>query len=448
MKKIIFLDIDGVLNSSKFVSENGLENFIDETKVQLLREIVDATGAEIVLTSTRREYWNREPSLCDEQGEYINRMLGKCGLTIFDKTTDISYSARVTEVMMWVKENDVDAYVVFDDEEIYRFPEEHFVKTKLEEGLQPRHVRRAEAILNGTYEKRCIIDTHAHLTHRKFNSRFRYAIGDGNGFALGMGTREGMISKMADENIRYYIEPAISLESNQRVIDFCKEHSFCFPAVGVHPVGFCDFENRFKLEEILADNLDSVVAVGETGIDFEYTRNPWYNQLKWFDYQISLADKYNKPLILHVRKAHSAVLTMLKLRKKKLHGGVVHCFTGNAKTAEEYIKLGFYIGIGSALIGAYPLAEELEDTVKNIPLSSILIETDSPFLCPRGVIHWQRRPRRAGTCITYARDIKNSPLILPNVIARIAEIKGMDYDDVELAVMKNAVKAFNLDIEL
>ncbi len=153
--KIIFLDFDGVLNSVKYerqLKEKALESSIDETRLDLLNELVNKTGAKIVLTTSWKRHWERNEKDCDQTGLYINSVFKRHGLEIYDKTQDLGdILRRREEVSLWLKENKVSKYVIIDD---YGFGwEEHtpyLVKTSMQigYGLERRHIDSAIEILN------------------------------------------------------------------------------------------------------------------------------------------------------------------------------------------------------------------------------------------------------------------------------------------------------------
>lgn len=154
--KIIFLDIDGVLNSRAYDRKRNWDEQtdIDETRLPLIKEIVDATGAKIVLSSTWRQHWDRDTNRCDEDGLYINKTFGKFGLSIFDKTPDLGIATvRMDEISKWLKDTDeeIESFVIIDD---YRYGwgdlSEHFVKTEpnFRLGIEKEHVEKAIEILN------------------------------------------------------------------------------------------------------------------------------------------------------------------------------------------------------------------------------------------------------------------------------------------------------------
>ena len=155
--KILFLDIDGVLNSREYDRRRNWneQTDIDETRLPLVKEIIDKTGAKIVLISTWRNHWDRDESLCDEDGMYINRLFSKYGLAIYDKTQDLGLlSKRKDEVKTWLAEHksDIESFVILDD---YRFGwddlSDFYIHTNPNYGLglEAEHVEKAIALLNG-----------------------------------------------------------------------------------------------------------------------------------------------------------------------------------------------------------------------------------------------------------------------------------------------------------
>ena len=148
--KVIFLDIDGVLNSHNYVAASGGRGvIIDPTRMILLKQIVDATGAEIVLSTSWREHWEKDESLCDESGRQINRIFEKYGLKILDKTPKLRIGREI-EIEEWMKEQKgIENFVVLDDKILSdRFMMGHFIKTsEYYDGLDEADVRKAIEIL-------------------------------------------------------------------------------------------------------------------------------------------------------------------------------------------------------------------------------------------------------------------------------------------------------------
>ena len=145
------------------------------------------------------------------------------------------------------------------------------------------------------------------------------------------------------------------------------------------------------------------------------------------------------PVILHVRDAHEDALRILRLHPARKLGGVIHCFYGSKEIAEQYLKLGYHIGIGGSVLQLKERAKDLWEAIPHIPLNRILVETDAPFILPycKDVI----QPK-------LLRRARNTSLILPAVINKIAELKGIPADEVEQATTENTIRLFNLPIKL
>ena len=173
-----------------------------------------------------------------------------------------------------------------------------------------------------------------------------------------------------------------------------------------------------------------IIAIGECGLDYHYKREEQHRlkQHIWFLYQLDLAWRLKKPVILHVRDAHEDALRILKWHPARKLGGVIHCFYGPWEIAQQYLKLGYHFGIGGSLLQQKERAGALWEAVKHIPLDRILVETDAPFILPycKDVI----QPK-------LLRRARNTSLILPAVIEKIANLKGISVETVEQAVMYN-----------
>ena len=285
-----------------------------------------------------------------------------------------------------------------------------------------------------------IIDSHAHYNHNSFKNSFRYLTRDENGYAIVEGDREQIFRELVEGNIPYSIEPGVSLQSCEEVLELAASYpGRIFPAVGVHPTRsiYEKWNDRKKL--VTLAKTPGVVAIGETGLDFHYKREDQHRltQHLWFLYQLNLAWKLKLPVILHVRDAHEDALRRLSMHPARKLGGVVHCFYGNWETAEQYLKLGYHIGIGCSVLQQEERAKDLWEAIPRIPLERILIETDAPFILPycKDVI----QPK-------LLRRARNTSLILPAVIEKIAELKGITPEEVEKATAENAIRLFRLPI--
>ena len=287
-----------------------------------------------------------------------------------------------------------------------------------------------------------IIDSHTHYANFQFDREAPRLCEQNGEYAAFRASREELIEKMKSEGIVGVIEPSIELENIEKQIDLAKKHSgWMRVAVGVHPTRAIrtDWEDRKTIDSFAKH--ESVVAIGETGLDYHYKRFQQHRkvQKKWFLYQLELAHRHALPLVLHIRNADKDALAILKKHREKLHGGVAHCFTGDDKLAKKYVELGFVIGIGGKLLGNDSEAMELCRTVKYLPPESIVVETDAPLVIPKDV------KKEIVSSTNQWKKLSNSSLILARIIRKIAEIRGEDTDAVALAVYRNTLRAFDLE---
>ena len=287
-----------------------------------------------------------------------------------------------------------------------------------------------------------IIDSHAHYNNNAYKKPFRYLSYDKDGYALKEGEREQLFQALLEANIPYSIEPGVSLQSCEEVLQLWAEHpGRIFPAIGVHPTRsvFEKWSDRQKLD--LYAKTPGVIAIGEIGLDYHYKREEQHRlkQYIWFLYQLNLAWKMKLPVILHVRDAHKDVLRILRLHPARELGGVVHCFYGSKEIAKQYLELGYHIGIDGSVLQLEERAKDFWEAIPHIPLDRILVETDAPFILPycRDVI----QPK-------LLRRARNTSLILSAVIQKIAELKGTSLAEVEKATTENAIRLFALPIKV
>jgi TatD DNase family protein len=285
-----------------------------------------------------------------------------------------------------------------------------------------------------------IIDSHAHYASRSFESAARYLGWNGEGYTMEEGDREQILEAMTAAGIGCSIEPGVDMASNGEILRLCVKYpGRIFPAIGVHPTRAIHtrWTDRKKLWQLTT--ADGVVAIGETGLDYHYERKEQHRlkQHLWFFYQLGLARKRKKPVIYHVRDAHSDALRILKRHPARKLGGVIHCFTGTRQDAESYVALGLHIGIGGAILQQPERSESLWEAVKAIPLERILVETDAPFVLPycKDVF----KPKQV-------RRTRNTSLVLPAVIGKIAQLKGVSYEEAEKVTARNAIRLFGLPV--
>ena len=285
-----------------------------------------------------------------------------------------------------------------------------------------------------------IIDSHAHYNNHAYKNSFRYLTYDADGYALKEGDRAQLFRELLNSNIPYSIEPGVNLQSCSEVLQLCSEYpGRVFPAIGIHPTRsiYEKWSDRKKLDAYA--KTPGVIAIGEIGLDYHYKREEQHRlkQHLWFLYQLNLAWKLKLPVILHVRNAHEDALRILRWHPARKLGGVVHCFYGSKEIAEQYLKLGYHIGIGGSLLQQEERAHDLLEAVSHIPLDRILLETDAPYILPycKDVI----QPK-------LLRRTRNTSLILPAVAEKIAELKGISAHEAERATADNVIRLFHLPI--
>ena len=283
-----------------------------------------------------------------------------------------------------------------------------------------------------------MIDSHAHYSHARFDGSFRHlaCTEDGQLQMIQVGARTELLTELRAAEIIGVIEPGITLKSNEAVLSLAQLFpGYLFPAIGVHPTRAPDerWQDRKLLNSMTEHS--NVIAIGETGLDYHRARETQHRlaQVAWFVYQIHLANDRRLPLILHIRQADQAALRILRLYHKSLHGGVVHCFSGDYKMAEAYIELGFTLGIGGTLLQDNDRGQTLCETVRRIPLSAILVETDAPYVLPDCAALAGRKA---------LQKVRNTSLILPSVIQRIGELRDTKQETIENAILGNTLRTF------
>ncbi|MBQ2732736.1 MAG: TatD family hydrolase [Clostridia bacterium] len=281
-----------------------------------------------------------------------------------------------------------------------------------------------------------IIDSHAHYAHEMYEGEFSYIDIAENGYGISHSDRSGMFERMRECGITAFIEAATSFKRHEEQRELAaKYRGYVYFSAGLHPkeCAGIPLNYRGRLRENAAEI--NAVAIGETGLDYSMPRLSQHRprQKRWFVYQLKLADELKLPLILHVRDADKDALKILKKHSKILHGGVAHCFHGDYATASEYIALGFTLGIGSKLLEDNG---DMQDAIRRVPLSSLIVETDAPYLRPD--------ISRINTSNRQKKKARNSSLILPSVIEKIAELRGESRDEIEKAIYENTLRAFRL----
>lgn len=252
-----------------------------------------------------------------------------------------------------------------------------------------------------------LVDSHAHLELEDFDE-----------------DREQVLNRAREAGVGLIVTVGINLADCRRAVALTEQFDEVYAAVGIHPhdvkeIGHDTYDQLGELAR-----REKVVAYGEIGLDFFRNYAPREMQMRCFGEQLDLAQSLDLPVIIHDRQAHRETVELLKVWKGRKRG-IIHCFSGDYNLARQCLDLGFYISIPGTV--TYPKAEEIRDVVKRVPLSVLLVETDSPFLAPQN-----------------HRGKRNEPAYVVGAAEKIAEIKGVSRLEVEAATTDNAREVFAL----
>lgn len=191
------------------------------------------------------------------------------------------------------------------------------------------------------------------------------------------------------------INAAYNLESSKEVMALVKKYPEMYGVVGLHPENIDE-----DFDYTIFDNLDKkIVGIGEIGLDYHYTKDNKDKQIEVFERQLDIAEKLNLPVVIHSREAAGDTLEILK---RHHNFGVIHSYSGSLEMAREYIKLGFVLGINGVVTFKNC---NLKDTLKNIDMNSIVLETDSPYLAPVPFRGMQNNPGKMMHTARFVADI-------------------------------------------
>jgi len=239
-----------------------------------------------------------------------------------------------------------------------------------------------------------------------------------------------IIESASNAGVNKIIVTGTNVESSRQALTLAQQHSNLYATAGIHP----HYANQFQDSQITELNTllqeSKVVAVGETGLDFNRNFSTEKEQLLAFDVQIELAANCQKPLFLHERDAFDRQYKILNKARESLSGAVVHCFTGSQQALEKYLELDFYIGI-TGWICDERKGVELQKMIHLIPDERLLIETDAPYLTPR-------------TLTGKAKKSKNVPANLPHIARTIANFRQQSPEQIATFSEINSRRLFNL----
>ena len=251
-------------------------------------------------------------------------------------------------------------------------------------------------------------DSHCHVDEEKFNE-----------------DRDTVLTRMREHGITRYAVIGSDMASSRHAVSFAKSHEGAIAAGGIHPHEAKGFREE-DCEEIAGwYKRGEIRAIGEIGLDYYYDFSPRDVQRKVCIRQMELAREIGAPVVYHIRDAHADMLEIMKSMKDRLTGGIIHCFSGSAEMAKEYLKLGYYISFAGPL--TFKKAPRLQEAARLIPRDRLLIETDSPYMAPEPV-----------------RGMRNEPANVRYVGLKLAELRGETPDEVAAYTTENAKKAYGI----
>ena len=245
-----------------------------------------------------------------------------------------------------------------------------------------------------------------------------------------------VIQDALDHQVKAQILTGCSLKGSQASLEFCQSVQDQFPylwsTAGIHPHDSAQLKEVPNWSKTLKELAESAqcVAIGECGLDFNRDFSPRPQQEEVFETQLQCAVELNLPVFLHERDAHHRFYDILKNYMPNLKGAVVHCFTGNRAQLEAYLDLGCLIGI-TGWICDERRGHELQDAVSVLPLDRVMVETDAPYLTPRGL---KPKPKRG----------RNIPSTLPYIVSTLAQYMKVSETQLAQASYTNSLHFFNL----
>ena len=280
-----------------------------------------------------------------------------------------------------------------------------------------------------------LFDSHAHI----------------NNTDMTPGRVEELVSQVENSTLEYVTDIGFDLPSSRKAVENAARYPWCYAAVGVHPHDTDDMDDMtlYMIKSLAAK--PKVQAIGEIGLDFHYDNSDRDAQRTWFRRQIRLANELKMPIVIHSREADQETMDILKEEgaftderkswfpqrpdSEGFVGGppgnvpdarvLIHCFSGSAELASQYVKLGATISIAGPV--TYKNNRKTVAAAAAVPIDFLLVETDSPYLTPEPL-----------------RGRRNSPVIVEYTARKIAEIKGMDYEEVAARTNSNACRFYGI----
>lgn len=275
-----------------------------------------------------------------------------------------------------------------------------------------------------------LFDAHTHLNFDEYSEE----------------ERKNLASEIAESDIAFLIDVGDSVESSKQAIADAEDYEWCFAAVGLHPDQASKYSDAdLEIIRELAKH-PRVKAIGEIGLDFYYGKDDQVEQQELFRKQIRLANELRMPIMIHTRDANQLTMDILVeegaftderkswFSKRPGPNGELlddakvqlHCFSGSAELAEQYVKLGATISLGGPV--TFKNGKKAVSVVERIPVEFLMSETDAPFMAPEPL-----------------RGRPNKPHYVEHVVRKMAELKGLSYEEMSNILLENGKRFFNID---
>ena len=271
--------------------------------------------------------------------------------------------------------------------------------------MSKKKKRKPLPILKPPYQ---IVDTHCHLDMDKYNDDL-----------------DNVIKRAKTAGVSTIITIGIDVPSSKQAVAISSRHDNVYAAVGIHPhyAPECDDLALNRLKELA----QHAIAYGEIGIDRYKDYAPVAAQKKAFTMQLQCAKELGLPVIIHDRDAHDEILTILKEQGPFPAGGVIHCFSGDKKIAENFLNLDFHLSIPGVV--TFKKATRLQEAAATIPLNRLLLETDGPFLAPEPY-----------------RGKRNEPAYTLYTAEKVASLQKISLEELAQATTTNVQNLFNITL--
>lgn len=253
-----------------------------------------------------------------------------------------------------------------------------------------------------------LIDTHVHLNADQYDEDL-----------------EEVMDRAREAGIKKMVVVGFDRKTIERTVDLIEKYENVYGVIGWHPVDAVDCtEEDLDWIESLSTH-EKIVGIGETGLDYHWDKSPHDVQKEIFKKQIALAKRVKLPIIIHNRKATEDCIEILKSENAHEIGGIMHAFSGDESDADTIVDMNFYVSLGGPV--TFKNAQEPKDIAVHVPIEKLLVETDAPYLAPHPY-----------------RGKRNEPAYVKLVAEKIAELRGMTYEDLAVQTTKNAEAFFGI----